>query len=123
MKNLVRNILILIVVCLCAYLFSISLGKTYTYFLPQRGGGILTFPKNTTDFMIGLPLSYIFFLTLLFTAFGTKNKYWWIGILLIPAAIAEVYLDREHIYIPIALALLGWVIGFPIARFIKFINS
>ena len=117
MRNLIGNVVILLGVIIFAHLFAVQTITLYDRFIDIGSSWI------DLSYFLGLPLSFLFFLTLFFTAFGTKNKYWWIGILLIPAAIAEVYLDREHIYIPIALALLGWVIGFPIARFIKFINS
>ena len=67
--------------------------------------------------LLGLPLSYIFFLFLLFTAFGGNKKYWWLGILLIPAAVFELYFDLEHIYFPILLGLLGWVLGWLLTKF------
>ena len=70
------------------------------------------------DTITGFPLSYIFFLTLLFTAFGGEKKYWWMGVLLIPVAIFELYFDSAHIYFPIALGLAGWLIGFLLAKLI-----
>jgi hypothetical protein len=66
----------------------------------------------------GFPIAYIFFLPLLFTAFGGLKKYWWIGILLIPAAAFEVYFDWAHIYFPIIIGLIGWGVGWGVAKFI-----
>jgi len=68
--------------------------------------------------LVGFPLSYIFFLSLLFTAFGGKQKYWWMGILLIPAAAVELYLDASHIYFPVVLGIVGWLVGWLIAKFL-----
>lgn len=68
------------------------------------------------DALAGFPLAYTFFLPLLFTAFGGNKKYWWVGILLIPAAIFEIYFDLSHIYFPVLLGLAGWLIGFPLAK-------
>ena len=115
MKNLIRNIVILFGVIIFAHLFAIQAITLYDKFIDIGSSWI------DLSYFLGYPLSYIFFLTLLFTAFGARNKYWWIGILLIPAALVEIYLDLPHIYIPIALALLGWLIGFGIAKFSEFI--
>ena len=119
MKNLIRNVIALIIIAVLAYAFSMMFGEFHFSIFPESGGGGSFLPDNTVNFIVGLPMAFIFFLTLLFTAFGAKNKYWWIGILLIPATLVEIYLDFAHIYIPIALALIGWLLGFTISKFIK----
>lgn len=68
----------------------------------------------------GLPFAYIFFLFLLFTTFGKKGKYWWAGILVLPAIAFEVYFDLVHLYFPIALGIIGWMIGIGIAKIIHY---
>ncbi|MDP3935309.1 MAG: hypothetical protein Q8Q46_03790 [Candidatus Giovannonibacteria bacterium] len=112
LKNLIKNLAILIVASLISYYFSYYFGQLYNYFIYSGS----TFVDLTG--VIGLPLSYIFFLTLLFTAFGGSKKYWWIGILFIPAVIFEVYFDLAHIYFPIILGLLGWLLGFLVSKFL-----
>ena len=74
-------------------------------------------------YTIGFIFSYIFFVLLVFTAFGDSKKYWWIGILLIPAVIFELYFDSERIYIPIVAGLLGWLIGFAIYKVSSILRS
>ena len=118
LKNLIKNICILIVVLVLAYFFANQVGNLYVYFFPQGAseGSLFSTPKSAENFLLGIPLSYIFFLTLLFTAFGGSKKYWWIGVLLIPAVIFQVYFDLSHIYFPIALGLIGWLLGFLIQK-------
>ncbi|MDP3793114.1 MAG: hypothetical protein Q8Q89_05330 [bacterium] len=113
LKTLIKNIAILFAVLVLAYFVAVYFGNFYVYFFPQSpsGGSFFSAPKAVENFLLGFPLSYIFFLFLLFTAFGGAKKYWWIGILLIPAIIFEVYFDLSHIYFPILLALAGWLLG------------
>ena len=102
-------IVVLIVVLVIAYLLSSISGDFYQKLF---GGGTWTDLRG----IIGLPLTYIFFLPLLFTAFGDKYKYWWIGILLIPALWFEISFDLPHLYFSLLLCLLGWGIGFVFSR-------
>lgn len=104
--KILKNIFLIIISLACTYFLSYPIGKFYIMFFPDGGG---SFVDGTS--LVGMPLAYIFFLTLLFTAFGDIKKYRWIGVLLIPAALFEIYFDLAHIYFPIALGLLGWIIG------------
>lgn len=106
----IKNLLIVILTLVISYLVSPWAGNVYQY--------VSNDPGTWVDLrgVFGLPLAYIFFLTLLFTAFGDTKKYWWIGTLLIPALWFEIYFDLSHIYFPIALGLVGWLIGFGISK-------
>ncbi len=75
--------------------------------------------ESASNFITGLFPAYIFFLPLLFTAFGGVKKYWWLGILLLPAVGIEIYFDFSHIYFPIILGVAGWAIGFGIAKLLQ----
>ncbi len=88
-----------------AYLSSPIVGNWYEKMFKDYGGWVNLSP------LIGLPLAYIFSLTLLFTAFGGAKKYWWIGVALIPAVFFEVYFDLQHLYFPIAIGLVAWLVG------------
>jgi len=105
-----RNILLLATSIILSYLFSAEFGdllnKTFDY-----SGTFLDFRS-----VVGLPLAYIFFVSFMFTIFGDKKKYYWLGILLVPAAIIEFYFDSEIIYVPIILGALGWLLGWGILR-------
>ena len=116
LRSLIKNCVILIVTIFVAYLLSYQGGEFYKQFFDAGSSFI------DATALVGLPLTYIFFLVLLFTAFGGKKKYWLIGILLIPAAVAEVYLDLEHIYFPIIIGLVGFLIGQGIKLIITKLN-
>lgn len=107
LKNVIKNIAILFAVLVLAYFLSTYFGVLYENLIGSLRGSFVDLRS-----VFGLPLSYAFLLTLLFTAFGGSKKYWWIGILLIPAVIFEVYFDLSHIYFPIILGLGGWLLGF-----------
>lgn len=120
MNTVGKKLLILAGVLILMYLLAEQLGRFYVYFFPQPigHGSLLSapIPRSGENFLIGLPLSYSFFLPLLFTAFGGSKRYWWIGILLLPAAAFEVYFDLAHIYVPVALGFLGWTVGFSMSK-------
>ena len=113
LKNLLKDLIILVIVSLMAYFFSYHMGELY--------GRLINSGSTFVDLtgLIGIPLSYIFFLTLLFTAFGGAKKYWWIGILLIPAALFEAYFDLPHIYFPAILGIIGWSLGFLLFKIVN----
>lgn len=113
MKNILKNLGLLIIVLAISYFLSKYTGDLYSKLFKQSGTWI------DLRGLVGLPLVYIFFLILLFTAFGGAKKYWWIGVLLIPALAFELYFDLAHIYFPVALALLGWGIGFGVSKLMK----
>lgn len=114
--EILKKFIILAIVLISAYYFSVLFGDIYEKLFPGQGSIMGAVDLRS---LIGLPLSYIFFLSLLFTAFGGKQKYWWMGILLIPAAAVELYLDASHIYFPIALGVVGWIIGWVGERFLS----
>lgn len=128
MKRILINFVLLIIGVVLSYVSAVYFGFMYSYLYPSVGG-IFSIPQRAGDFLIGLPLAYISFLTFLFTAFGNNqsqmsnvrgqmsDKYWWIGIGLLPAAAFELYFDLPHIYFPIALGLVAWLLGFAISRF------
>lgn len=106
MKSFLIKTIILIVVLVSSYFSSVVAGDLYEKISGDPGTWVNLKP------LMGLPLSYVFFLSLFFTAFGGAKKYWWIGILLIPAAAFEIYFDLSHIYFPILLGIAGWVLGY-----------
>ncbi len=111
-----RKFFIIIIWILLSILFAPIFGELYKLFVPQLGESIFLISPGASNFINGISFSYIFFLTLLFTAFGGEKKYWWIGILLIPAVVFEFYFDFAHIYFPILLGLAGWALGFLILK-------
>ena len=125
--GIIKKVVILIVVLTLVYFLTGLFGSFYVYFFPQpvSSGSLFSIPisESAESDFIGLPLSYIFFLTLLFTAFGGEKKYWWSGILLIPAVAFELYFDLAHIYFPIILGLAGWLSGLLAFKLLTKINK
>ena len=118
--NLYKNVLILIVVLALTYFSAGPVGKFYADFLNlPTGFGSFIAPSYAYDFFDGFSLVYTFFLALLFTAFGGSKKYWWIGVLLIPAVIFEIYFDFSHIYFPVILGLAGWLLGWVVSKLLS----
>lgn len=103
--KIAKNILILLVVLIISYLFGAVGGDFYNRIFNQSTS------YADLSFISGFPFVYILFLVLLFTLFGDEKKYWWIGILLIPALAFELYFDFEHIYFPIILGIAGWLLA------------
>jgi|SRR3989338_5635523 len=104
--NILKNIILVIAATLLSVFFAEPAGEAYEKFFPTRGISSVDFAS-----LIGLPLLFIFLIVILLTLFGGEKKYWWIGILLIPAIVFEVYFDLEHIYFPIILGIIGWLIA------------
>jgi len=109
--KILRKILLVTIVLSLSYFTAIFFGRIYSYFFPFIQQGFFAVSKESVEVTAGFVFSYIFFLVLFFTIFGDSRKYWWMGILLIPAAFFEVYFDFSRIYFPIALALAGWGLG------------
>jgi len=116
MKSLFINVIILAIVLVVSNYFSEAGGILYDRLFGAGSSFVNLLP------LVGLPLIYIFSLTLLYTAFGGVRKYWWIGILLIPAAAFELYFDLEHIYLPILLGIVGWALGYLVLKLRKSSN-
>ena len=114
--EIIKKIVLLILVIIVSGYFSIFAINLYDKFF-NSGSAFVQLAA-----IAGLPLAYAFFLPLLFTAFGGAKKYWWIGILLLPAVAFEVYFDFSHIYFPIALGLAGWLLGLLVCRLKAIIN-
>ena len=112
--KIIKNILLLFLVLILSYFFSVYFGNLYKIITHDYGTWI------DLSSIVGIHYGYVFFLLFIFTVFGDSTKYWWIGILFIPTLIFETYFDLryQYIYIPIVIGLIGWVIGFVISKII-----
>lgn len=112
--KILKNIFLLLVTVIVSMTIAVPVGDWYLGYIKDYGSFI------DARFFAGLPLAYIFFLFIIFTVFGGegKGKYWWMGVLALPALAFEVYFDLSHIYFPIILGVIGWVIGFGIQKLI-----
>lgn len=119
MKNILKNLGLLVCTLILSWLLGNLFSRGFIYIVGGSSESLLSFYTQTAYYLVGIVLAYIFFLTLLFTAFGGVKKYWWVGVLLIPAMAFELYFDLAHIYFPVVLALLGWAIGLGISKLMK----
>ena len=110
--KIIKNFVFLLSILILSYLLGSIVGEVYSRLLGGTASrGLFGLYGQIAQFTFGVILSYIFFLTLLFTAFGGAKKYWWIGIALLPAILFEVAFDLQHIYFPIAIGLIAWLLG------------
>lgn len=111
MKNFIKNIFLLVVVLLLSYYTAPYFGSWYDKFSPQNSSSFLGIGKEISLFIVGLPFAYVFFTIFLFgvLSFGSKKK--WIGILLIPPILFWLVLDSYHIYLPIILGIIAFVLA------------
>lgn len=119
-KSVMMNLVLLGIAIIFSYYFSGYLyDPIYSLIYAKSDGGFFAIYVQAAKFLAILIIAFIFSLLLIFTALGDSKKYWWIGVLLIPAVLFELYFDLEHIYIPIVVGLIGWVIGFGISKLTK----
>lgn len=117
--KILKNVVLYLVVLVMAFLFANPLGKLFFASNYQISFSSFIVSEYWYYFFDWIFLSYSFFLFFIFTTFSSgKGKYWWMGVLVLPALAFEVYFDLSHIYFPIALGLLGWLIGLGIQRLI-----
>lgn len=117
--GIITNLALLCLAIFFSYLFAGRFyDSIYSFIYGSSAGGLFIVYEKVAEFLTVLVLSSIFFISLIFTAFGDSTKYWWVGILLIPAVAFELYFDLEHIYIPIAIGLIGWIIGFIVSKIV-----
>jgi|SRR3989338_453750 len=115
-----KKFLLFLASLILSMLVATFVGKFYFYLFPlEKGGGVFSLPIDATNLLRGFTLSYFLLLTLFFTAFGGAKKYWYIGPGLIPAILFEVAFDWQHIYFPVALGLIAWVLGRGLGGLIK----
>src|SRR3990167_2133336 len=105
--------MLLVVFSYLATIFSaVYFGALYNFLTPGFSGGTFIGAQSAWDWLIGYPLGLIFLLTFLLHAQGHKHVWWWVAIATSPAILFELWLDPLHIYFPIALALMGWGLGY-----------
>ena len=103
----IKFFVIILLAIILGLLFSPWFGFLYYSSFPFESSGSFIGSKS----LVGIPIGYTFFIVLFFTFFGGIKKYWWMGVLLLPALFIEVLLDLRHIYFPIIIGLLGWLLA------------
>src|SRR3989344_5455454 len=112
MNVIVVRLLLVVSSCLATIWTATYFGIFYKYLFPYISGGSFIGSQDACNWIIGYPLGLVFLLTFLMHVQGEKNVWWWIGVALIPAVLFEVLFDPLHLYVPIALGLLGWGLGY-----------
>src|SRR3989344_2543922 len=110
-KNISLNILLLILALIISYYTAPFFGGWYDKISPQYDFSFFNLGKESVLFIVGFPISYVFLITILFSTFGFGRRKVWTGILLTPAVLLWLNADLRHIYIPIILIVIAWVLG------------
>lgn len=118
--KILKNAGLYLIILLLSYLTASPLGKLLFPSAYNISFSSFSVPEYWYYFPLGAVSSYTFFLFLLFTAFGDHGKYWWSGLLSIPVLAFSIYFDQSHIYFPIVLGIIGWMIGIGIAKIIHY---
>ena|SRR3989344_6564532 len=120
--KIIKNILLVAMALVVAYFTAEWFGAFYSrLFSIEQPHGLGAFfgSEDLLNLSVGFIPAFVAYLTLLLTAFVDKQKYWWIGILLLPVLWFVIKFDFSHWYFYLALALAGWLIGWVISKIIK----
>jgi hypothetical protein len=119
MKNVIKNILLLVAVFIISHYTASYFGLIYNYFSPQHGSAFWGPDKFGAITFVGSFLAYVFLVPFIFEIFGAGKKRIWMLCLLLPLALFWISADRYYIYVPIVLG----IIAFAFAKLINFIIS
>ena len=105
MNNIIKQIILISVAIILSYFTSDYFGNFYSFLFGSGSSWIGS--ESSWDFIIGLPLSLIFFLTLIsyIWVFKSKSSTLW---LISPLLLWEGTVDIRHIYIPILLVIVAF---------------
>ncbi len=82
--------------------------KFYNVVIP---GGYFATYEALGQTLLGLLLGYIFFTFFFFVLFGDRHKYWWVGVLQLPALYFIIQIDLAHWYFYAGLAIAGYLLA------------
>jgi len=94
-----------------AIFIAVYFGSLLNGLLSNVSGGSFIGDPDTLNWLVGYPLAVIFLLTLFIHLYGGKHAWLWILVGASPAILFEIVLDPLHIYIPLILAAVAWVLG------------
>ncbi len=122
---MLKKIGLLFIVIALALLFAYPFGALYyRIFNPPTGFSSFIASSSWYKFTDGLTFSYVFFLTLIFVAFGKEKKYVWLGVLFTLAILIELLLNLVlSLIICLILGLLGWGLGLGVEKGLKMISK
>ena len=104
-----RNILLLILVIVVSFVLAPYLGGWYDR-IDYQNSGWITSKEDAVNFA-GFILSYILLIPFVFKLFGKNNQNKWIAGLSAPVFLFYAGYNYKLLYIPIALALIGFALA------------
>ena len=119
MKAFLRNICLVVVSLVLGFLGAPVFGYLYNNILQAGFGGGFLGTASSLEFIVGFPISFVFFLVVLFQLFGDQSKYWWAGICSLGLFALAFYLDPQNIIFSIVTVLVGAGLGWGIKRVYK----
>lgn len=116
MKNKILSISLIIASLIVAYFCAKNFGAIYSNFFYTGSSWIGT--EGGWNFIIGFPLSLIFFFVFILykSVFKSKKSILWV---ISPIILFEMAVDIRHIYIPILLIIMAFGLNY----FVRFIIS
>src|SRR3989344_1718815 len=108
MVNVLKNVVSIITAIIASHFLAVPFGLGLAEFL-DIGGSIA---GNTLEYyMFGFPAAYVFLIILLFSSWGDQYKYWWGGIVILPAFLFGFGLAPILIFILLVIGLIAWGLG------------
>lgn len=114
--TMIKNIGLVFASLLLGFFGASIFGHLYNSILQAGFGGGLMGTVSSLEFIVGAPISFVFFLVLLFQLFGDQGKYWWIGIPVLALLAVALYLDPENIFFSVVTILVGAGLGWGIRK-------
>lgn len=109
MKKGIKFLMMIVISFFVSYYTSVYFGNIYNL-LPQVWGGGWIGSESSWNLILGLPLALIFFITFLSYRFVFDSKKS-VLILLSPLFLYEAIFDFGHLYLPIILVILAFVLN------------
>lgn len=115
MKNKIYSMLLILVAIIVAYYSANFFGKIYNNLFPTELNSGWIGSRGSLQFLGGISLSLIFFLTFFSYGFIFKSKKS-VLYLILPFLLFEMTVDIRHFYIPIILIIIGLLLSWIIRK-------
>lgn len=116
MKAFLKNVGLVLVSLVLGFFGAPVFGYLYNNFLQAGFGGGFFGTASSLEFIVGMPISFVFFLVVFFLWFGDQSKYWWAGIGVLGLLALAFYLDPQNIVFPTLTVLIGAGLGWGAKR-------
>ena len=115
--KIIKYVVMFLSVCIISYFSASIFGNWYDKISPQYDGSLIGLPKEIITLVPGFLLSYAFLITFIFELFGSSERRFVSGILLLPIIYIWFSAERSFFYIPVILIIAAFVLA-QITRFI-----